>query len=57
MSYYKITYTATVYTRSDVGNDEEELEDIIETSFEDVLYQVFDGDTYNVNCEVEERRS
>ena len=56
MSYYKIRYTATVYTRGNVANDEEELEDIIEMSFEDVLYQVFNGDAYNTTCEVERRR-
>ncbi len=55
MSYYRIRYSATVYTRGVVTEDEQELEDIIESSVEDVLYQIFGGDVYNTSCEVEER--
>lgn len=56
MSYYRIRYTATVYTGEEVAG-EEQLEEDIEASFDDVLYQIFHGDAYNANCEVERRSS
>ena len=51
MSYYRIKYTATVYTNEKVA-DVEQLEEDIEASFDDVLYQIFHGDAYNSMCEV-----
>lgn len=54
MSYYRVRYTATVYTEEEF-EDEEQLEEEIEESFDDVLYQFFNGDAYNVDCEVERR--
>lgn len=56
MTYYKVRYIATVYTNEKVA-DEEQLEEDIEESFDDVLYQIFHGDAYNTICEVEKRRS
>ena len=56
MSYYRIRYTATVYASEEVA-DEEQLENDIEMSFDDVMYQILGGDAYNANCEVERRIS
>lgn len=55
MSYYRIRYSATVYTRKAVTEDEQELEDMIESTVEGILYEIFGGDVYNTSCEVEER--
>ena len=56
MSYYRIRYSATVYTNEEVA-DEEQLEADLELSIESLLYDLFHGDAYNVNCEVERRSS
>ena len=53
MTYYKIRYSATVY--GEEAGSEEQLEEDIESSFEEVLYQIFHGDAYNVECEVKRR--
>ena len=53
---YRIRYTATVYTNENAA-DTEQLEEDIEASFDDVLYQIFHGDAYNSMCEVERRSS
>ena len=55
MSYSRIRYTATVYTNEKVA-DKEQLEEDIEASFDDVLYQIFHGDAYNSVCEIQGER-
>ena len=51
---YHIRYTATVYTSENITN-EEQLEEDIEASFDDVLYQILHGDAYNSVCEIRGR--
>ena len=51
---YHIRYTATVYTNENMAN-EEQLEEDIEASFDDVLYQIFHNDAYNSVCEIRGR--
>lgn len=54
MSYYRIRFRTTVYTNEKVA-DEEQLEADLELSIESLIYDLFHGEAYNTDCEVERR--